>query len=163
MGSTARAWLGVVIAVVAAAGCGGGGGASGDGGSGNADPRCVSLCQIDEPSVEGAYDICSAESAALCIEECEARISDATSICASCLLENAYFGTGPRGTEDCRFAAACGGGTECTVRGAVTCSYCSEDTASEESCLRMAYPRREVRCTPRFRPVAECAALCGGG
>lgn len=44
----------IVLVVLGAAACGGGGG----GGGGEAvDPRCVTLCMITAPALEGAYDL----------------------------------------------------------------------------------------------------------
>lgn len=133
-------------------------GCGGDGGDpyAGADPRCAATCRITEPSLAGAYDICSTASARSCVDQCEVRIAGVATVCASCLLEGSDFGTGGGvGPAD-----DCSNGT-CTVTGrAGTCTYPEGNTAARDNCIRQVYPRREVACTVDFRPVAECATAC---
>lgn len=124
----------------------------------NLDPRCQSICIIEEPYLDGAFDICSEASAGLCKDECSARIEAVSSLCAICLLEDAYFGLGERvGTSDFCTNGQC----EKTGR-AGTCTYPQGDDQAEEDCARQVYPRREVHCDAEFAPVQDCAALCSG-
>jgi hypothetical protein len=126
----------------------------------DADPRCVALCTIDEPAVEDAFDVCSADSMDPCIATCEIRIAGVASLCASCLLEDACFHPSCRGGG--------GGGEEggdeggvCVVSGREgDCSYTCEDQQAYEDCLAQVYPRRTVSCEPVFAPVVECAEVC---
>ncbi|HVV82652.1 MAG TPA: hypothetical protein VHE35_06210 [Kofleriaceae bacterium] len=121
----------------------------------NADPRCAAICQIQEPSLDGAYDICSVASASSCIDQCETRIADVATVCASCLLEDAEFDTDETSTAD-----SCMNGT-CTMTGRTgDCMYPEGDQAARDNCARMVFPRREVSCDTTFRPVTECASVC---
>ena len=154
----------VLGATSLASACGGGEDDGGGDDGGSTDPRCVELCEIDEPSLEGAYDVCSAESAKQCKASCDARIEDVSSACASCLLEDADFGLGGSsgfGDECSAPSPECGQGARCTIAGhGGECSYCEGDQAAEEACIRQAHPRREVDCDADFRDPAECAELC---
>ena len=146
-----KTWLGVAVVLLATA-CGGG-----DGG-GNVDPRCNSLCTIDEPEVEGAFDICSDRSAQQCKQECTVRIADANSLCASCLLEQACFAPACGASGD---GPACDANGQCTVTGREgSCMYPAGDDAARDNCLRQVEPRRSVECTPEYRSVEECSAVC---
>ena len=125
-----------------------------------ADPRCDSLCTIKEPELEDAYDVCSQASAQRCLRDCAARLVDVSSVCASCLVEEACFDVqcgphkGPGGVD-------CDSSGVCTIYGREgSCSYPAGNQAALEDCLRQVYPRREVECTPEYRPVAGCAAVC---
>jgi hypothetical protein len=141
----------MVIVVAWSASCGGR----------SVDPRCVSLCVVTEPDLAGAYDVCSAASAATCKQDCDARIAEVTTVCASCLLEESCFGSdcGAAGSND-----ACDSSGQCTVTGREgDCTYPQGDQAARDDCLRQVYPRRTVDCTPEFRPVAECSDQCGTG
>ena len=138
----------LMILALVLIGCGGGGE--------SVDPRCASLCVIEEPPIEGAGDICSQASADLCIDECQVRIADTSSTCATCVLEDASFGDDNDSPGD-----FCMNGT-CTVTGREgECMYPEGDTAAREDCERQVNPRRDVECDTDFRPVEECAALCG--
>jgi hypothetical protein len=135
------------------------------GGAPPADPRCEALCQIELPSTEGAYDVCSGQSAEACKAACTARIESASSLCATCLLEKATFtipasdGAAPAHCAP-DTSGSCTDGT-CSLSGhGGTCSFCSGNEQEELNCIKQAFPRREVQCTPTFRPVAECAAMC---
>lgn len=128
-------------------------------GSSDPDPRCLSVCEIREPAVEGAFDICSQSSADTCVNECTARIDGVETVCGTCLLEQAYFGTGP----DDGINGMCENGS-CTMYGddpGETCTYTEGDAAAIENCYRQLFPRREVDCSTSFRPVSECASVCG--
>ncbi len=122
----------------------------------NLDPRCQSICVIEEPSLEGAHDICSEDSAGYCKDECSARIELAASICASCLLEDADYGLddGPGNSDFCE-----NGQCEKTGREG-TCTYPQGDDQARDDCTRQVYPRREVHCDAEFAPVLDCAAVC---
>src|SRR5687767_2525387 len=122
------------------------------------DPRCVSVCEIREPSVEGAFDICSESSAAACVDECGVRIEGLETVCSSCVLEQAYFGTG--GGDG--ISPMCMDGS-CVMYGdeaGETCTYQEDDQAAQDDCYRQLFPRREVECSASFRPVTECADVC---
>ncbi len=137
-----------------AAGCGGGDGDSGEPLEG--DPRCVTLCQIDEPSPDGAFDVCSQASAELCVSDCEARIEGTESPCASCLLDDAYFDQ----PENVGSSPFCQAGT-CTMNGREgECTYPEGDEAAEDDCYRQVSPRREVQCDADYRDPVECGSLC---
>jgi hypothetical protein len=142
--------LAVLVLATGGASCGGS----------SVDPRCVTLCIVNEPVVSGAYDVCSAGSVETCKQACDARIADVATLCASCLLEDACF------APDCGGASsgdACDGSGQCTVSGRTgQCTYPQGDTAAREDCLRQVYPRRTVECAAEYRPVSECAASCGG-
>lgn len=124
------------------------------------DPRCAALCTIDEPAVEGAFDVCSADGIDLCIATCESRIAGVASLCASCLLDDACFDPSCRGGVD---GGDEGGGEDgvCFLSGREgDCSYTCEDQQAYEDCLAQVYPRRTVSCEPVFAPVVECAEVC---
>ena len=91
--------LPTLLAIVLAAGCGGGGDPLE-----SADPRCSAICMPEEPAIEGAFDVCSGASVEGCVEQCEARIADLESLCATCLLEDADFSR-----EDAEEDAVAGG------------------------------------------------------
>jgi hypothetical protein len=122
----------------------------------NADPRCAATCAIIAPDVDGAFDICDRDSAGACVDQCQARIAGVETVCASCLLEDAYFGTGgDDGFVDCDING------NCTIEGRTgTCTYQQGNTASWEQCMRQVYPRREVACQVSFDPVTACATVC---
>ena len=132
--------------------------------SGTGDPRCESLCVVQEPSLSGAYDICSAESAAVCKEDCAAHIAGVSSLCATCLLEDACFDANCAGSGST--AVSCffdGAGTTCAVTGREgSCTYPGGDQTARDNCIRQVYPRRTVGCSPDYRPVTECNSICGG-
>jgi hypothetical protein len=153
-----RTWLRLwTMAVLAATGCGGG-----DDGGDRVDPRCASVCAVHEPDLDGAFDVCSPASADQCEAECSARIAETTSLCASCLLEESCFDTScegtPGGGDDCDSTG------QCTVHGREgSCTYTSGDQGAYDDCLRQVYPRRAVECSAEYRPVVECASVCGAG
>lgn len=123
----------------------------------DADPRCRALCTIETPSLDGAFDICSTASAGTCVDLCEARIAGTETLCATCLLEDADFGTDDAVSP----GDFCENGT-CTVLGRTgECTYPEGDQAARENCLRQVSPRREVACETEFEPVSECASTCG--
>lgn len=133
-------------------------GLSGCGGDASSDPRCQSLCTIKEPSLSGAYDICSQTSADACLKDCGARISEVSTVCASCLLENACFSNGCR--DSLGSDPGCTSG-QCTISGRVgSCTYPQGDQAAYDNCVRMVYPRREVQCSPEYQSVSKCASVC---
>lgn len=145
---TGFAW---VAALVLALGCGG------DDGSdlSDRDPRCVSACTDEPPGVDGAFDVCDSASTTSCLDECQARIEDVATVCASCLLEEVSFG------PDVVIINQQCNGTTCTVTGRVgSCMYPQNDQAAQNDCYRQVYPRREVACDADFRDPAECAGLC---
>lgn len=122
----------------------------------DADPRCAAICAIDEPAVSGAGDICSLDSAELCIDTCAVRIAGVDTLCASCLLEDAYFGT-----DDVVLPGDYCDGQTCTMTGrAGTCTYPYGNETARQACMRQVSPRREVTCEADFRPVTECSSVC---
>jgi hypothetical protein len=147
-----------LVLVFVVVGCDGDDG-GGTGGHGGADPRCERLCEIDMPALEGAYDVCSDESAQDCLEVCAVQIADTTGLCRSCLLEDAQFPAGSGGGG----GSGTFGGSErtVTIQGpGGTCTYTAGDEAEEEACIRQVHPRRIVECEVEFRPVSECQAIC---
>lgn len=153
----AARWLSLAF-LLAAAACGGDDGDGGnDGGDTlDGDARCVAICQIDEPEIEGAGEVCSMSSAELCVADCEARIADASSSCAGCLLQDACFGCDGRiGDGD-----SCGPGG-CTTSGPEgECTYPEGDEAAYEDCRRQVDPLREISCDAEYRDPVECGELC---
>lgn len=123
---------------------------------GGVDPRCESLCAVQEPSLAGAHDICSQASADRCKADCNARISGVTSLCATCLLEKAEFRVPPTSSS----GDSCVSGTCTTTGRAGSCDYPEGDTSAREACIRQVSPRREIECTAAYRPVDECASTC---
>ena len=132
---------------------------------GSDDPRCAAVCVIEQPSIANAGDICSQASADKCAAQCDARIEGTTAACGDCLLEDATLGGGESTSSDpteCMSPSVkCGTDGECTESGpGGDCTYCSNDTAEQESCYVKTHPRREVECSPSFRDPAKCSALC---
>ena len=41
-----------------------------------------------------------------------------------------------------------------------SCTYGVNDEAAKLKCYQQTDPRREVTCTPMFRPTTECATVC---
>ena len=122
-----------------------------------ADPRCAALCAPEEPAVDGAFDVCSADAVRSCVDQCETRIAGVESVCASCLLEDAEFGVEPLITNP----DECEPNGMCTMQGREGyCTYPQGDSGAREDCMREVWPRREVACPVEFRPVSECAATC---
>src|SRR5688572_9341943 len=124
-----------IIALSFVAACGGS-----DDPFADADPRCAAICMIDEPSVSGAGDVCNLDSAALCVDTCQVRITGVDTLCASCLLEGAYFGTDDvvLGSDYCDLQT-------CTMTGrAGTCTYPYGNETARQACMRQVSPRREV-------------------
>lgn len=123
------------------------------------DPRCVTACTGSEPPDEGVGRVCDAASREQCLDECEARIANVTPICQSCLVERACFGPdgcfgddGPGGTctnDICTISSEFG-----------SCTFNLGDQAGRLRCYQQVDPRREVACTPAFRPTTECASVC---
>ena len=123
----------------------------------DADPRCASICAIEEPAIEGAGDVCDLASARLCLDNCATRLVDVSTVCGTCLLEQADFGLDQE-VGDTDFCTE----TTCEMSGREgTCSYPTGDDAAREACERQVNPRREVACQAESRPVSECAAPCG--
>ena len=112
------------------------------------DARCTTLCEDD-----GVGDTCNADSISRCLSSCEARISGVTSLCATCLIEEARFREDAGGIEVCMSDDTCPEGGRCP--GSV-CDYCIGDAAEEARCN----PPEEVRCTVSFRDSTECASVC---
>ena len=123
------------------------------------DPRCVAACPETMPEYDGAGEVCDSASRAQCLDECEARIAGVSSLCQSCLVENACFdpggcfsGDGPSGTclnDTCTISSQFG-----------TCSFNVNDQAAKLRCYQQVDPRREVACTAEFQPTTECAMVC---
>lgn len=121
------------------------------------DPRCVSACPVTMPYYEGAGRVCNAASREQCLDECEARIAGVSSICQSCLVEEAEFS--PDGSDGVGFSNCTN--TSCTITTEFgTCTYPVNDQAAQMKCYQQVDPRREVTCTAEFRPTTECATVC---
>jgi hypothetical protein len=143
----------LLITMVLAA-CGGG---SGDPDLSDYDARCVAVCTDSPPEIEGAGDVCSGASRTTCLDLCEARIAGQASLCQTCLLEEAYYGT--NGDDSGGFANC--NETTCTITGRNgSCTYPQSDNAKYEMCQRQVNPTREVACTVDFQPVSACASTC---
>jgi hypothetical protein len=132
------------------------------GGGAADDPRCVSLCTIKQPPIDGAGDVCSQASADQCQKECGARIDGVATACADCLLQDAVFGGTSGGSgNDCHTDAKCPNSGLCTETGpGGSCDYCEGDMAAETNCYKQTHPRREVECSTSFRDPAKCSAVC---
>src|SRR5690349_1107511 len=79
-----------------------------------ADPRCTTLCQY-KPPAEGDYgNYCNEASARLCAANCSIRIQGESTVCQSCLLEQASFYTG-RSSSD---SPVCDTSGTCTMSNA---------------------------------------------
>jgi hypothetical protein len=132
---------------------------AGDGGAdlSNRDPRCVAACTDTPPRDEGVGAVCDDESRVQCVDQCEARIANVSSLCQTCLIEDASFG--PRGGDD-GDPVFCSNNS-CTLTTEFgTCTYNLGDEAGRLRCMQMVDPRREVACRSEFRPATECAAVC---
>src|SRR5687767_8189027 len=81
----------VLLMTMVLAACDGG---SGDPDLSDYDARCVAVCTDEPPELDGAYDVCNSASRTTCLDLCEARIAGQASLCQTCLLEDAYYGTG---------------------------------------------------------------------
>lgn len=122
------------------------------------DPRCVSACTDPEPRYPGVGEVCDATSRVQCLDECETRISNLATVCQNCLVEEACFG--PNGCYGDDIGGSCINNT-CTVMSEFgTCSFDVNDEAAKVMCYQQVDPRREVSCTPSFRPTTECASVC---
>ncbi len=121
------------------------------------DARCQALCVVGQPAIAGVGDVCSAASTDTCAGACMAHISEQSTLCASCLLERAAFEP-PASSSSGDY---CDNNTCTTTGRAGSCDYPQGDEAARQACLRQVTPLREVACTPTFRPVVECAAVCG--
>lgn len=124
----------------------------------DADPRCAAACAIVEPPLEGAFDICSRDSARDCLDQCATRIEDVAPLCATCLVESAQFGNEADGGPQtyCDYDRCWLMNTDGDY-----CEFPPNDQRAEEDCLRQLYPREEIACTVRWRPVVDCAEVCG--
>jgi hypothetical protein len=126
----------------------------------NRDPRCVTACPATMPRYEGAGAICDAASREQCLDECETRIAGVSPLCQSCLVEEACFAPEGDGCGSGDVSIGCNT-TTCTVYGEFgQCDYPYGDMAAELRCRQQVDPRREVTCTPEFRPTTECASVC---
>lgn len=124
----------------------------------NYDARCVTACTDEPPSIEGAGDVCDPASRTQCLDTCQARITDVSSVCASCLTEDVCFD--PGGCDNVSPGDQCNNNT-CTRTGRNgSCTYPTNDTAARDNCERQVNPRREVACTAEFPSVQSCASVC---
>lgn len=123
------------------------------------DPRCENLCTIQNPDIDGAFDVCSQDSADLCKRLCMARIKGQGTLCQSCLLEGAMFSTDAPPT----YTIKCSG-TICTITTSSqsTCDYFTTSEDSRQRCFRQLFPRKDVACMPRFQSVGFCLPVCSG-
>jgi hypothetical protein len=123
------------------------------------DPRCVSACPETMPRYDGVGRICNAASREQCLDECETRIAGVSPVCQSCLVEDAEFSPGGGSGDDIAWGMCTQ--TSCTLTSDFgTCTYGVNDEAAKLKCYQQLDPRREVACTPRFRPTTECATVC---
>jgi len=123
------------------------------------DPRCEELCTVQEPEIEGAFDICSQDGVDLCTRLCAARIKGQGTLCQSCLLEGATFTPDSQQT----YSIKCNG-TMCTITTSnqSTCDYLTTSEDSRQSCFRRLFPRKSVNCMPSFLSVGLCLPVCNG-
>lgn len=120
------------------------------------DVRCVAVCSDDPPAIDGAGDVCDSASQTECLQLCESRIAGQASLCQTCLLEDAYYGTG----DGVSNGLSCDP-QNCTITGRNgSCTYPANDSAKRDMCARQVSPRREVACDVEFEPVSDCAASC---
>ena len=129
------------------------------------DPRCAAFCTIEMPDNPLAFDVCSTDSAASCVQICEQHIAGTSSVCADCLLEDGGFGgdSAEGSPTSCTSGSgSCtGSASQCTASNAsTTCTYCNDDQAAQDACEAKLFPRRVIACMPDFRPVSACADLC---
>lgn len=123
------------------------------------DPRCRSLCEPAGKAREiGSY--CDQDSVDQCKSLCGQRIQATSTLCATCLLEQAEFNTGTSLSE----------GQTCTMSSCTIsndkgqkCDYPAGDEAARSECVRKLFPPTAITCdSPEFRPVSECSSVCGG-
>jgi len=135
-------------------------GLTGCGGDSSVDARCKTLCTIKEPSISGAYDICSQASADSCLADCAAHISGVSTLCASCLLEDSCFNVSCG--DSANDPVFCSSG-QCTITGrAGSCNYPEGNKSAYENCVRQVEPRREVQCQPAYQAITKCGTACSG-
>jgi hypothetical protein len=137
--------------------------ACGGGSGGSSDPRCTSLCTIQQPADPNIGQVCSQTSADACLQLCGAQIAGTMAACGDCLLMDASFGTesGSSGPGCMSPSTMCPGSAECTESGwGGTCTYCMGDTAAQHACDAQVYPRQEVDCPTTFGDPTKCSALC---
>jgi hypothetical protein len=124
------------------------------------DPRCVAACPATEPRYEGVGRVCNAASREQCLDECEVRIAGVSSLCQSCLADEACFAPDGDGCGSDDISLGCTP-TTCTVYGELgTCMYPVGDDAAELRCYQQVDPRREVTCSAEWRPTTDCATVC---
>jgi hypothetical protein len=136
--------------------CGGGSGTSND-------PRCTSLCTIEQPADPNVGDVCSQASADTCSQLCAAQIAGTTAACGDCLLMNAFFGNESGGSGDnCMSPSTkCPASAECTTSGpGGNCTYCMGDSAGQQSCYAQVNPHQVVDCPTTFGDPTKCNTLC---
>lgn len=181
---------GLVVFAIVASGCGAESEGGGAGVPVSNDPRCAAICTDEQPEFAGAYDVCSGETLAQCVDLCEVRIEGADNLCSECLLEGAYLDA-PSGirfdqcTDDrtCyvgipRFCingcwvdhvgTDCSAGTcdnaqdeyEAQVAAGFACAYTAGDEQGRAACHAEVQPREEVACEVEFESVTACADLC---
>jgi len=129
---------------------------------GSTDPRCEILCEIEPPYIEGVGEVCSKSSADDCKRLCSVRIDGADTLCAECLLEDAFFGL--EYSTYCEYEVDCSEGTECHYKDygseEILCTYTQGDDEGRNACLRQLCPLKEVECNTTFRDVMECESFC---
>ena len=58
----------------------------------SSEERCAAFCVAEEPELEGAYNVCSSDSIAACVQDCVLKIENKTWDCSACLMYNTKFG-----------------------------------------------------------------------
>ncbi len=120
------------------------------------DPRCTSICKVVVPPLDGAYEVCSEASADQCLTECNIRVANVSETCATCLLEDASFGTAPIDAQ-----ADCDQSGTCTIDGpGGSCTYVAADAEDRDRCTRIAFPREVVSCPASFTSAGNCSSNC---
>ncbi|PCC67224.1 hypothetical protein SAMN02745121_08957 [Nannocystis exedens] len=126
------------------------------------DPRCKTLCTVQEPAVSfGQFDVCSPASVEQCERDCAMRVADVSTSCGSCQLEKASFEAPYIDIYGQHLVCEDGG---CVIEGPKGSCPVSNNNGvgmAKEECLRQIFPSNEVECAPSYRDITECSALCG--
>lgn len=158
--------LTLTLVLLALSGCSGGSAPKSD------NPMCQAACEGEEHRLPDAGAECDADSKRSCIDQCEARVADASNLCAACLTDDASLriidgcyvevtldGDTDSGSSSCRDGQTCemSGGWS-GERG--TCTFVQGDDDGYDACYVELCPRRPVPCESFFPDVTACASVC---